>query len=91
MKALQKFVDEKNQFAAIYDLEPIDLAKLDETMAALLFDVLDGALSPEILHCDGEVSAAQARRTAKPLHAAGKDLLAAGYRPKSQYSEFARG
>lgn len=88
MKALQKFVDEKNQWAKIFDREPMDLSKLDTAMARTLYDMLDGELSPENLHCDGEITAAQARAKAKKLYAAGNALLAAGYKPHSQYSEF---
>ena len=88
MKALQKFVDGKNQFAKIFDQEPIDLSKLDDAMAQKIFDMLDGDLSPENLHCDGEITPTQARRKAKVLYNAGNDLLKAGYKPKSQYSEF---
>ncbi len=88
MKALQKFVDEKNRFAAMFKREPMDLSKLDTEMAAELFDMLDGELSPENLHCDGEITPAQARAKAKKLYAAGNDLLAAGYKPGSKYSEY---
>lgn len=89
MKALQKFVDDRNAFYGKFFPESfIDLSKLDNEVAQQIFGILDGELSPENLHCDGEITAAQARRKAKVLHAAGKDLLSAGYTPTSTWSEF---
>ena len=88
MKALRKYINLRNDWQKIFGGEEIDVSKLDNAMAQRIFSILDGELSPENLHCDGEITPAAARRKAKVFRAAGNDLLVAGYWPESEWSEF---
>lgn len=49
MKYLTRFVSEKNLWNNMFGREPMDLSKLDNTLAKKLFDILEGDLSPESL------------------------------------------
>jgi hypothetical protein len=60
-----KYLEQKIAFAKLFNKEE----KLPETEAEILrmLDSLGCDLSPENLHCDGEISAAQARRKYKDI------------------------
>jgi len=79
----------QNAMNKIFNRPLIDLDNLDATMAQDIFDSLDGDLSPENLHCDGEISRAAAGRKAKLFYGAAKELMDMGYRSNEQWSEFA--
>lgn len=72
MKALQAYVDQKNQWTAIFKGQQMELttAKGRQDVA----DSLDCELSPENLTCDGELTRAQVQAKHKRLYAAVRDL-----------------
>jgi len=75
--------------AALFGDAEIDVKNLNEADAQRIFDSLDGNISPENSHCDGEISLAQARKKAILFYAAGNELVSLGYAPKNTWSEFA--
>lgn len=79
MKYLTKFVNEKNLWNNMFGWPVMDLSKLDNTLAQKLHNMLEGELSPENLHCDGEITATQARTKAKLFNGAVRDLQMAGF------------
>ena len=60
MTALEYYIDQKNRFRRIFDKPEISFPPTAEEVSNLC-DALGGDLSPENLHCDGEISAAEAR------------------------------
>jgi len=61
MQALNKYVEEKNRWNAFFgqtNLLTLDTAQGRKAIA----EQLDCDLSPENLHCDGEISQAQAMK-----------------------------
>ena len=89
MKNLTEYVERLNAMNRIFKRPTIDLDNLTDDMAQDIFNSLDGDLSPENLHCDGEISAAQARKKAKLFYAAANELMALGFRSNEKWSEFA--
>jgi len=66
MKNLTAYVDQKNQWNAIFGMAPMDINNdMDRQQIA---QTLDGELSPENLHCDGEISQAEAMRKLRKLN-----------------------
>jgi hypothetical protein len=61
MKALKTYIDGYNQWGAIFGGTPITFP-LSQKVVDDIARRLDGDLSPENLHCDGEISAAEANR-----------------------------
>ena len=72
MKALQAFIDQKNRWNAIFNGEQYEIttAKGRQRIA----DMIDSALSPENLTCDGELPRAEVNRRYKELSTAAKQL-----------------
>lgn len=72
MKALQAFIDQKNRWNAIFNGEQYEIktAKGRQKVA----DMIDNALSPENLTCDGELPRAEVNRRFKELNSAAKQL-----------------
>lgn len=68
-----------NLFREFQNKELIDIDNLTREDANALFDQIDGMLSPENLHCDGEISPAAARAKARELESAIKTLLDMGF------------
>lgn len=62
MKALKEYIDRKNQWDSIFNKTPTYTFPLTQNMVDDLCSSLDYDLSPENLHCDGEISAAEANR-----------------------------
>ena len=60
MKNLQNYIDQKNAWGKVFNSPaitfPLTQAQVDDLARSL-----DGDLSPENLHCDGEISATQAQ------------------------------
>ena len=54
MKNLKAYVDQKNQWNAIFGMAPMDIN--NDMHRVQIAQTLDGELSPENLHCDGEIS-----------------------------------
>ena len=62
MKALKEYIDTKNRWDTIFGKAPTYTFPLTQNMVDELCSSLDCDLSPENLHCDGEISAAQANK-----------------------------
>ena len=60
MKNLTAYVEQQNGWNAIFGKAPMTLP-LSQAAVTDLAKSIDGALSPENLHCDGEISARQAQ------------------------------
>ena len=61
MNTLTKYIDDMNRWNAIFGMAPMTLP-LSQKDADALSDKLSSELSPENLHCDGEISHAQAMK-----------------------------
>ena len=61
MQTLKKFINDNNRWMALFGTAhmtfPLTQANVDQ-----LARTIDGKLSPENLHCDGEISNAEAQR-----------------------------
>jgi|TARA_R110001592_G_scaffold341348_3_gene630263 uncharacterized protein YqfA (UPF0365 family) len=73
MKNLKAYVAEKNTWGAIFGSRALDLNNdMDRIQIA---QGIDCDLSPENLHCDGEISQAQAMRKLRKLNKVAAELL----------------
>jgi hypothetical protein len=72
MKALQNFVDQKNRWNSFFKGPQYTLNTAKDRQA--LADMIDSALSPENLTCDGELSRTEVNRRYKELMTAAKQL-----------------
>jgi lipopolysaccharide biosynthesis protein len=72
MQALRKFIDEKNHWNSFFKGEQYEIATAKGRQRVA--DMIDNALSPENLTCDGELSASQVRARYKELSTAAKQL-----------------
>jgi len=72
MKALQTFIDQKNRWNAIFNGEQYENKTAQGRQRVA--DMIDSALSPENLTCDGELPRAEVNRRWKELDAAAKQL-----------------
>jgi hypothetical protein len=72
MKALQAFVDQKNHWNSFFKGPQYEI----QTAAGRqrVADMIDAALSPENLTCDGELSNAEVNRRYKELMTVAKQL-----------------
>jgi hypothetical protein len=72
MKALTQFIAQKNHWNSFFKGEQYEIktAKGRQRVA----DMIDAALSPENLTCDGELPRAEVNRRYKELMAAARDL-----------------
>ena len=61
MRTLKKYIDDNNRWIAMFG-NPAMTFPLTQADCDSLARTLDSALSPENLHCDGEISAAEAGR-----------------------------
>ena len=61
MRNLQNFIDDNNRWIAFFNTAPMTFP-LSQTQVNDLARTLDSKLSPENLHCDGEISVAEANR-----------------------------
>jgi len=74
MQALNKYVEDKNTWQILFSgakLLTLDTASGRKAVA----EQLDSDLSPENLHCDGEISQAQAMKKYRALSKAAEQLL----------------
>ena len=62
MKNLQHYIDNRNQWNSFFPNSKTITFPLDQKTVDSLARSLDGDLSPENLHCDGEISQAEAQR-----------------------------
>ena len=72
MKALQNFVAQKNHWNSFFNGTQYSLNTAKDRQA--LADMIDSALSPENLTCDGELSRTEVNRRYKELMTAAKQL-----------------
>ena len=72
MQALQKFVDQKNHWNSFFKGTQYSLNTAKDRQA--LADMIDSALSPENLTCDGELPRSEVNRRYKELMTAAKQL-----------------
>jgi hypothetical protein len=72
MKALQNFVAQKNRWNSFFQGTQYSLNTAKDRQA--LADMIDSALSPENLTCDGELSRTEVNRRYKELMTAAKQL-----------------
>ena len=77
MKALTTFVDNKNRYASLFKGQRTEPLYEIQTAAGRkrVADLIDCALSPENLSCDGELSRTETNRRYRELTAAAKDLV----------------
>jgi hypothetical protein len=61
MRNLNKFIDDQNMWGSFFNTPAIQFP-LSQLHVNDLARSLDAKLSPENLHCDGEISAAEANR-----------------------------
>jgi len=74
MQALNKYVEDKNTWQILFSgakLLTLDTASGRKAVA----EQLDSDLSPENLHCDGEISQAQAMKKYRALSKAAEQLI----------------
>jgi len=72
MKALQNFVAQKNHWNSFFNGTQYSLNTAKDRQA--LADMIDSALSPENLTCDGELPRSEVNRRYKELMTAAKQL-----------------
>jgi hypothetical protein len=72
MKALAQFVKQRNQFNSVFGIAPLDLTVAGDRQR--IAEIVDSALSPENLTCDGELSRSQVNARYKELTTVAKEL-----------------
>jgi hypothetical protein len=59
-QALVKIIEQQNFWRKFREQEPLDIDTLTTEQANDIYEGIDIGLSPENLHCDGEITRAQA-------------------------------
>mgnify|MGYP003349642395 CR=1 FL=1 len=72
MSALQKFIDQKNHWNSFFNGEKYEIKTA--TGRQRVADMIDAALSPENLTCDGELPRAEVNRRYRELMSAARAL-----------------
>ena len=72
--SLDQFVARENQFAKIFGNRPLSTRNAQDRQT--IAELIDNRLSPENLHCDGEISTSEARRKYQFLAQAAQQLIA---------------
>lgn len=85
MKALAQFVKQRNQFNSVFGIAPLDLTVAADRQR--IAEIVDSALSPENLTCDGELSRGQVQSRYRELTAVAKELKELD--PSVKFYEFA--
>jgi hypothetical protein len=85
MQALAQFVKQRNAFNKMFGNKPLDLLVAADRQR--IADIIDSALSPENLTCDGELSAGQVRSRYRELTKVAKELKQLD--PSVKFYEFA--
>jgi hypothetical protein len=70
VKKLQRYLDRKNQWNAIFGGKPLVIGQDNQRIA----DMIDGDLSPENLTCDGELPRSQVNVRYRELTGAAEEL-----------------
>ena len=76
MQNLNAFIEQQNRWNAIFGKPAMNFNSLTQNEIQELARDIDAQLSPENLHCDGEISVAEAGRKYRNLMAVVKDLEA---------------
>jgi hypothetical protein len=74
MKALAQFVEQRNSFNKMFGIKPLVLTETADRQR--IAEIIDSALSPENLTCDGELSAGQVRSRYRELTKVAAELKA---------------
>jgi hypothetical protein len=74
MQALAQFVKQRNAFNKLFGNRELDLKVAADRQR--IAEIIDSALSPENLTCDGELSASQVRSRYKELTKVAQELKA---------------
>jgi hypothetical protein len=72
MKALDKFIEQKNHWNSFFKGEQYEIATAQGRQRVA--DMIDSALSPENLTCDGELSRTEVQRRYRELMTSAKQL-----------------
>jgi hypothetical protein len=72
MQALAKFIEQKNHWNSFFKGEQYEIATAKGRQR--IADMIDAALSPENLTCDGELSRTEVNRRYKELMTAARQL-----------------
>ena len=72
MKALAKFIEQKNHWNSFFQGEQYEIATAKGRQRVA--DMIDSALSPENLTCDGELPRSEVNRRYRELVTAAKQL-----------------
>ena len=72
MQALRKFIEQKNHWNSFFKGEQYEIAT--QAGRQRVADMIDNALSPENLTCDGELSRTEVNRRYRELITAAKQL-----------------
>ena len=75
MQNLKNFIDDNNRWIAFFNTAPMTFP-LSQTQVNDLARTLDSKLSPENLHCDGEISPREAQRKYQYLTTVALELQA---------------
>jgi len=70
--ALLNFVKQRNQFNSVFGIRALDLTVAADRQRVA--EIIDSALSPENLTCDGELSTGQVRARYRELTAVAREL-----------------
>ena len=84
MKALAKFIEQKNHWNSFFKGEQYEIATAKGRQRVA--DMIDAALSPENLTCDGELPRAEVQRRYKELMGAARQLKQLD--PKVKFYEY---
>jgi hypothetical protein len=72
MQALRKFIEQKNHWNSFFQGEQYEIATAQGRQRVA--DMIDSALSPENLTCDGELPRSEVQRRYRELMGAAKQL-----------------
>ena len=75
MRTLEKFIQDNNRWIQLFGTPPVTFP-LTQADADRLACTIDSKLSPENLHCDGEISVAEADRKYRFLATVARELEA---------------
>lgn len=78
-KALQTIINDKNFWHRLQNTPELNIDTLTTAQADDLFETIDIGLSPENLHCDGEITRAQATKKFNRYQQAVKELRKRGF------------
>lgn len=76
---LQSIIERENMFRKWREEEPLNIDTLTKEQADGLYESIDCGLSPENLHCDGEISRSQAMAKYRNYMGAVKELKKRGF------------